>query len=109
MTKNKYGFKVSLVLAFLFGGIHMDWTLYILMAMWATTLAFELRMIIKKRRADKANYRFMVCEQRGENLVPIDVFESKRDAINHHIYQSNIIVVRITSSDLRWYEKHVSD
>ena len=109
MTKNKYGFKVSLALAFLFGGIHMDWTLYILMAMWATTVAFELRMIIKKRRADKAEYRFVVCEQRGKNLVPIDVFESKRDAINHHVYQSNIIVVRITSSDLRWYEKHVSD
>lgn len=93
----------------MFGGIHMDWTLYILMAMWATTLAFELRMIIKKRRADKAEYRFVVCEQRGKNLVPIDVFESKRDAINHHVYQSNIIVVRITSLDLRWYEKHVSD
>ena len=87
----------------------MDWILYILMAMWATTLAFELRMIIKKRRADKAEYRFVVCEQRGKNLVPIDVFESKRDAINHHVYQRNIIVVRITSSDLRWYEKHVSD
>ena len=24
MTKNKYGFKVSLALAFLFGGIHMN-------------------------------------------------------------------------------------
>ena len=87
----------------------MDWTLYIFMAMWAATVAFELRIIIKKRRADKAEYRFVVCEQRGENLVPIDVFESKRDAINRYIYQSNIIVVRITSSNLRWYEKHVSD
>ena len=87
----------------------MDWTLYILIAMWAITLAFELRMIIKKRRADKAEYRFIVCEQRGKNLVPIDVFESKLDAINHHVYQRNIIVARITSSDLRWYEKNVSD
>ena len=87
----------------------MDWTLYILMAMWAITLAFELRMIIKKRRADKAEYRFIVCEQRGKELVPIDVFQSKLDARNHYTFQRNTIVVRITSSDLRRYEENVSD
>ena len=33
----------------------MDWTLYILMAMWATTVAFELRMIIKNVGRIKQN------------------------------------------------------
>ena len=79
------------------------------MARWVTSEALELRIVIKKRRAVKAEYRVVGCSQRGKNIVPIDVFESKRDAINHHVYQRNIIFVRITSSYLRWYEKHVSD
>lgn len=60
----------------------------------------------KKCKEDKANYRFLVCEQVGKSLVPIDCFNCKADARAHYVYRRDTVIIRITSSDLDWYQKH---
>lgn len=87
----------------------MDWILYILIAIWAIDCALQLYALIIKHREDKANYRYVVCTQDGKSLIPIDTFDCESDARQHHLYQANKIIVRVTATDLRWYGKHISD
>ena len=57
--------------AFLFGGNYMDWISYVFTALLAVNLGVEIYLIIKKRKEDKAKYRFVVCKQDGKNLIQI--------------------------------------
>lgn len=85
---------------------NMNWSVYVLIALWGFGTAMELYVLIKKRKEDKANYRFLVCEQVGKSLVPIDCFNCKADARAHYVYRRDTVIIRITSSDLDWYQKH---
>ena len=87
----------------------MDWILYVLTALWAVACALELYVLVKKHKSDKANYRFVVCEQRGKSLVPVDTFDCESDARQHYAFYANKIIIRVSELDLRRYEKHVSD
>lgn len=87
----------------------MDWLLYILTALWAAAVALQIYVLVKKHKEEKANYRYAVCAQDGKALIPIDTFDCESDACQHYLYQANTIIVRVAATDLRWYEKHVSD
>lgn len=80
----------------------------ILIAVWTVSISLELYLIIRKYKADKAHYRFVVCTQQGTNLVPIDCFNCETDARAHYAQQANTVIVRMTSSDFDWYREHVS-
>ena len=79
--------------------------MYILIAVWGFGTAMELYVLIKRRKEDKANYRFLVCQKDGKSLVPIDCFKCEADARAHYVYQRDTVIVRITSSDLEWFGK----
>lgn len=84
----------------------MDWSNFVLIAVWGFGAAMELYVLIKQRKEDKANYRFLVCEQHGKILVPIDCFNCEADARAHYVCRRDTVIIRITSSDLDWYQKH---
>lgn len=83
----------------------MDWSIYVLIAVWGFGTAIELYVLIKRRKEDKANYRFLVCELDGKSLVPIDCFECEADARAHYVYKRDTVIVRITSSELERFQK----
>ena len=83
----------------------MDWSIYVLIAVWGFGTAMELYVLIKRRKEDKANYRFLVCKEDGKSLVPIDCFACEADARAHYDYRRDTVIVRITSSDLEWFSK----
>lgn len=85
---------------------NMNWSVYVLIALWGFGTAMDLYVLIKQRKEDKANYRFLVCEQEGKSLVPIDCFNCEADARAHYVYRSDTVIIRITSSDLDWYQKN---
>ena len=84
----------------------MNWSVYVLIALWGFGTAMDLYVLIKRRKEDKANYRFLVCELEGKSLVPIDCFNCKADARAHYVYRRDTVIIRITSSDLDWYQKN---
>lgn len=92
----------------LLGVNNMNWSVYVLIALWGFGTAMDLYVLIKKRKEDKANYRFLVCEQEGKSLVPIDCFNCETDARAHYAQQEDTVIVRMTSSDLDWFREHVS-
>lgn len=85
---------------------NMNWSVYVLIALWGFGTAMDLYVLIKHRKEDKANYRFLVCEQEGKSLVPIDCFNCEADARAHYVYRCDTVIIRITSSDLDWYQKN---
>lgn len=87
----------------------MDWSIYVLIAIWGFGTAMELYVLIKRRKEDKANYRFLVCEQYDDCLAPIDCFDCEADARAHYAFRRNTVIVRITSSDLEWFRKLQSE
>lgn len=72
------------------------------------SFVLETYLLIKKRKEQKANYRFVVCTQQGTNLVPIDCFNCETDARAHYAQRADTVIVRMTSSDFDWYREHVS-
>lgn len=80
----------------------------ILVFLWTVSIVLELYLITRKYKADKANYRFVVCTQQGTNLVPIDCFNCETDARAHYVQREDTVIVRMTSSDLDWFREHVS-
>lgn len=80
----------------------------ILIALWIVSIGLELYLITRKYKADKANYRFVVCTQHGTSLVPIDCFNCEIDACAHYVQREDTVIVRMTSSDLDWFREHVS-
>lgn len=80
----------------------------ILVFLWTVSIVLELYLITRKYKADKANYRFVVCTQQGTNLVPIDCFNCETDARAHYAKRTDTVIVRMTSSDFDWYREHVS-
>ena len=87
-------------------GEDMDWKLWILIVLWVFSIIEQLYVLVKKHKEDKANYRFLVCEQNGKSLTPIDCFNCEADARAHYVYRRDTVIIRITSSDLDWYQKH---
>ena len=85
---------------------NMNWSVYVLIALWGFGTAMDLYVLIKLRKDDKANYRFLVCEREGKSLVPIDCFNCEADARAHYVYRRDTVIIRITSSDLDWYQKN---
>ena len=83
----------------------MNWSVYVLIALWGFGTAMDLYVLIKRRKEDKANYRFLVCGREGKSLVPIDCFNCEADARAHYVYRRDTVIIRITSSDLDWYQK----
>lgn len=83
-------------------------TVKILISVWIVSIGLELYLITRKYKADKANYRFVVCTQQGTNLVPIDCFNCETDARAHYAQRADTVIVRMTSSDLDWFREHVS-
>ena len=84
----------------------MNWSVYVLIALWGFGTAMDLYVLIKRRKEDKANYRFLVCELEGKSLVPIDCFNCEADARARYVYRCDTVIIRITSSDLDWYQKN---
>ena len=85
---------------------NMDWKLWILIVLWVFSIAEQLYVLIKKHKEYKANYRFLVCEQHDKSLTPIDCFNCEADARAHYVYRRDTVIIRITSSDLDWYQKN---
>lgn len=86
----------------------MFWIIWILIALWVVVLILDIYFIRKNTKEFKTDYRFVVCEQNGESLIPIDVFYCESDARQRYFYLANKVVVRVMESDLRWYRKNVS-
>ena len=85
----------------------MDWISYVFTALLAVNLGVEIYLIIKKRKEDKAKYRFVVCKQDGKNLIPIDSFDCASDAHQHYAYRADTMVVRIAAYELDYYYKEL--
>lgn len=85
----------------------MDWISYVFTALLVVNLGVEIYLIVKKRKEDKAKYRFVVCKQDGKNLIPIDSFDCASDARQRYAYRADTMVVRIAAYELDYYCKEL--